>query len=431
VLFAICAALGAVLLLQAPREIEFRQNIARAEAFLAAHPPPASATVEPGQNSPESDLEEAEEDDAEEPPVNISRLTSAVDQFTGIAPFHYFSGVSAIAFCFVPIAILVISSWQSLGSFSRILSRDYLALLVCILFAWAAAYLPLAVTRAILAALHSPYSSHPALWWTAHAFFLALSIFAVRMVFATGLGHAAGTTACAWVGAVGGLCLFSFTGFGLGWIMSPCLLYYLYSSVQGTALSFGNQFRSRQHLKRYLETSTLNPKDADAHYQLGLIYLQRRQFAMAAERFKRAVEIDPTGADAHYQLGCVARQTDKLDEAIEHLRTAARYDDKCSMSEVWRELGVVYLLKGQFRESVEALGRFVERRPYDPEGQCWYGRALLKAGMPDPARQAFTDAVEAVRTMPDGRRRQVSTWGSQASKELRAMGPPAANLGKT
>jgi tetratricopeptide (TPR) repeat protein len=421
VLFAVCAALAALFLLQLPREIELLRNMAKADAYMAAHRAEIEAAQAELERNPPADLLD-EPGDEEEYSSRAFRLTSAVDQFTAQSPYHYLSGLSAIALCFVPIAILVISAWQSLGSFGRVLSRDYLALLVCVLFAWAAAYLPLALGRAVLVAFQAPAANHPALWWTAHAYFIVLSIFAIRMVFATDLGHAAGATACAWAGSIGGICLFSLTGFGLPWLMSPCLLYYLYSSAQGTVLGFGNHFRSRQNLKRHLETATLNPKDADAHYQLGLIYQQRRQFAMAAERFTRAIQIDPSSADAHHQLGCIARVTEKFDEAIEHLRTAVRYDDKCSSSEVWRELGVAFFLKGQFAESREALAKYVERRPYDPEGLCWYGRALAKLGLHDAARQAFNEAIESVRTMPDARRRQVRAWGSEATKELRALG---------
>jgi tetratricopeptide (TPR) repeat protein len=420
VIFAVCAAIAAMLLLQVPREIEVNRTIAWAQSYAAAH----KAEIDAARSQIEQNAsagDEEEDEDEYEPPSSRARLTAAVDQFTAVAPYHYFPGLSAIALCFVPIVILVISSWQSLGSFGRILSRDYLALLVCVLFAWTAAYLPLALGRALLVLFHAPASSHPALWWTAHAYFIALSMFAIRMVFATDLGHAAGAAACAWAGSIGALCVYSFTGFGIPWVMSPCLLYYLYSSVQGTALSFGNNFRSRQHLKKYLETSTLNPKDADAHYQLGLIYRERRQMGTAIERFRRAIEIDRANADAHYQLGCIARQMEKFDDAIGHLRTAAGFDDKCSLSEVWRETGVVHFLKGQFAESRDALAKYLERRPYDPEGLCWHGRALAKLGLRDEARQAFNEAIEAVRTMPDGRRRQVSTWGAQASKELREL----------
>ena len=354
-----------------------------------------------------------------------------MDLFTAYAPAyvpqHYLPGLAALAVCFVPLAILLITLWDSLGGFATILFRDYLSLLVCVLLAWAAAYLPLALGRAALVALHAPVSGHPAFWWASHLYFVVLSICAIRTVFGTGFGHAAGAAAAAWAGSIGGLCLYSVVGSGVSWLVSPfwlvspCVLYYLYGAVQPNLRSFDLNFRSRQRLKAYLENSTINPSDADAHYQLGLIYQQRRQSAPAMERFQKAVEIDPAAADAHYQLGRIARQMGQFEQAMDHLRTAARCDDKCSSSEVWREMGAVYLLSQRFNEAREALSKYLDRRPYDPEGQYWYGRTLAKLGLVEPARQAFTQAIESVKTMPPGRKKQVSTWGTQAGKELRAL----------
>ena len=105
-----------------------------------------------------------------------------------------------------------------------------------------------------------------------------------------------------------------------------------------------------------------------------------------------------------------------------HLCEAGRLDDKCSTSEVWRELGAAYLLSGRLEEARSVLSKYLERRPYDPEGQFWYGTTLLKLGLPDAARLAFKEAVEAASTMPCNRRRHVSTWGSQAARELRRLG---------
>ena len=64
----------------------------------------------------------------------------------------------------------------------------------------------------------------------------------------------------------------------------------------------------RQNFRRQLEASTINDRDAEAHFQLGLIYQRRRQFGEAAARFKRAVEIDPKEPDANFELGRIARQ---------------------------------------------------------------------------------------------------------------------------
>jgi hypothetical protein len=302
--FAAIAALLVMFLLQIPRSIE--------------------ATIAAAQ--------------AQDVPARPPLVLFAIDLFTAHAPFHYFPALAAVALCFVPLAILTITLWDSLGGFATILLRDYLTLLVCVLMAWTAAYLPLALGRAALFALSVPAAAHPAFWWVSNLYFVVLAVCAIRTVFGTGFGHAAGAAAVAWAGSIGGLCLYSVVGGSLSWLASPFILYYLFAMLRPDFRSFGVSLRSRQRLKEHLENSTLNPRDADAHYQLGLIYQQRRQLAQAMERFKKAVEIDPSAADAHFQLGRIARQMGQFDEALDHLRAAARYDDKCSASEVWREI---------------------------------------------------------------------------------------------
>ena len=83
-----------------------------------------------------------------------------------------------------------------------------------------------------------------------------------------------------------------------GFLASPFILYYLYMAFRGDLGAIGQSFRSRQNFKRMMEASTLNPHDADAQYQLGLIYQQRRQYSEAIARFQAAVKIDKMEADA-------------------------------------------------------------------------------------------------------------------------------------
>ena len=95
----------------------------------------------------------------------------------------------------------------------------------------------------------------------------------------------------------------------LYFLASPLVLIYLWLHLRiQPAGRFGEGLRSRQHFQQQLEISTANPHDADAHYQLGLIYQQRRQYTDAIARFERAVEIDRSLADAHLQLGVIARE---------------------------------------------------------------------------------------------------------------------------
>jgi tetratricopeptide (TPR) repeat protein len=168
-----------------------------------------------------------------------------------------------------------------------------------------------------------------------------------------------------------------------------------------------------------LDIAATNPRDADAHYQIGLIYQQRHQYDEAKKRFARAAEIDPREADPVFQLGRIALEEDRLTDAIELLTRAAVLDDKCCSSEVWRDLGVAYFRSGRLEDAQFALAKFVERRSYDPEGLYWYGKSLLALGKVDDAKQQFEQCREAVETMPSNRRRQLGKWKRLAVAELR------------
>jgi len=77
---------------------------------------------------------------------------------------------------------------------------------------------------------------------------------------------------------------------------------------RGDIGDIGFSLRQRQGFRRSMEAATINPRDASAHYQLGLIYQYRRQYAEAISRFQRAIEIDSDETDAHFQLGRIARE---------------------------------------------------------------------------------------------------------------------------
>ena len=250
---------------------------------------------------------------------------------------------------------------------------------------------------------------------------LVLVTFCVRTLwgsgfFAAGLGAVVGIVAM-----LGGMVAFLFLGSFLYLLASPFLLYYAYVLLGSDVRSLGEGLRARQHLRQQLDIATTNPRDADAQYQLGLIYQQRRQYDEAKRRFARAVEIDAREADPVFQLGRIALEEERLDDAIELLTRATALDDKCCSHEVWRDLGVAYLRSARLEEARLALAKFVERRSYDPEGLYWYGMSLRALGQLDAARQQFEQCREAVETMPTNRRRQLAKWKRLAAAELKSL----------
>jgi tetratricopeptide (TPR) repeat protein len=348
-------------------------------------------------------------------------IQTVIERFVAINPTRYLSPLAAMAICFVPIVILVLTRFESIGSFSMVVQRDYSALLLCTLLSWSAAYFVLLVANGVLWTLHNSAYNHPGLWWAAHAYFLLLTTLAIRTITGTRLSSAVGAVGGGFAAGVGGIWLYAVIGNPLAYVASPCLLYYLYTNLAPGVSSLGGGLGARQRLKHSLQNATVNPRDADAHYQLGLIYAQRRQFDSAIESFRKAVEVDPNEPEAHYQLGRIAREQGRFSEALRYCRTAAHLDDKHSSSEVWREIGIASFLDGDLPGATHALEKYLDRRPYDPEALCWYGRTMASLNRAAVARDAFQQAIEAVRTMPPGRRRQLRSWESEAARELKKL----------
>jgi len=328
------------------------------------------------------------------------------------------SRVVLIAVLFAPACVAVISVWDHLGSVGVVLRRDYSPLLVCTLMCWIAANIP-----AWLASFLMPAVS----FWihiVADAYFLALAAVAIRTVFGSGVGKAIGTVFGGAAASVGGFYAYAIFGGALSYFASPLVLIWLYILFRPNLdmfTGFGGGLRSRQNFNRHLEALTVNPRDSDAQYQLGLIYQQRRNYAEAISRFTKAVEIDPGETDAHHQLGVIALEQKRYDDARRHFAATLALDDKHSSSEAWRGLGATDLQLGNTGQALAELQKYTDRREFDPEGQYWLGETFKKLGRIPEAQAAFQRAVEGARTAPPHRRRYTAAWGRQAKAELRTL----------
>jgi tetratricopeptide (TPR) repeat protein len=202
---------------------------------------------------------------------------------------------------------------------------------------------------------------------------------------------------------------------------SPFVILLLFFMLRGYFAEVMSGQRARASFKRNLEAATLNPADASAHYNLGLIHLQRKELEEARARFNRAVEIDPEEVDAHYQLGRIAREQGRLPEAIEHFGRVVARDPAHTLHEIWREIGATYVAAGQFDDAEDALERFLEQRTSDPEGLYLMGRAQFGKGRLRDAQQWMQRCIEAVQTAPAYKYRADKRWLNEARQFLRTQ----------
>jgi len=202
---------------------------------------------------------------------------------------------------------------------------------------------------------------------------------------------------------------------------SPFLLLLLFFLLRGYWGELARHGRARAAFKQNLEAATLNPADASAHYNLGLLYLQRKEVHEARDRFRRAIEIDADEIDAHYQLGRIGREQGRDADAIKHFEQVVERDDRHAQHEVWREIGATYLAAGQFADARDALARFLDRRENDPEGLYLMGRSLAGLHLPGDAAAAMRACIEAVKTAPAYKYRAEKRWLNEAQQFLRSQ----------
>lgn len=332
---------------------------------------------------------------------------------------RFYQPLLAISIFYVPSAILLLCLFGAAGNFGVVLQRSYGELATCTLMAWAAAHLPFAVAGILLFQTPLAPPLLLAMWLASSLLFGVFEVFAVRTVFGANYSTAILIVGVAWLALSLGMYVFKYVS---PWLFSPFLLFYAYmyfgGAISGEMRGAGSAFRQRQNFKRFLHNATVNPRDADAHVQLGLIYSQRKQDAKALEHFQKAVEIDRNEIDANFQLGKIARAKGDLQQAINHFSVVLDQNDKYALSEIWREVGATYLEAGMHTEARTALEKFIERRPVDSEGLYYLGKIYKAENAPEKAREMFAQAVESAKTSPDFRRREVSHWSKLAQKEI-------------
>lgn len=332
--------------------------------------------------------------------------------------FSFYTPLLVLAAIYVPGTLLVTSLIGRLGGLGVVFQRDYSPLLTCTAMAWTAAQVPVVLAGWMVA----PFPVLGIVAVLAYVYFAVLMFFVIRTVFGVENGVAAGAVCLSWVPVAAAVVFWGPIRFLFGWLASPFFLFYAFYYLRGEFANMGAGLRSRQNFRRMLEAAAINPHDAAAQYQLGLIYQQRRQTTEAIQRFKNAVAIDPAETDAHFQLGRIAREQGRLKDALTHFQTVVDQDEKHSLSEILRELGAVYLANRQYEDARNELSVYVERHPYDTEGLYYYGQALEGMGDISAARGIYTRAVESARTAPRYRQRYIAKWSRLAQKESGKLG---------
>jgi len=172
------------------------------------------------------------------------------------------------------------------------------------------------------------------------------------------------------------------------------------ASFSRNLFSYGAQLVERGYLDQAEEAFKLaasqDPDSAEAHYNLGTLYLQRKMWEQARRELRRASELRPDYLVILNNLGVLAAQQGRFDEALVDFEEVIRADPKNTLA--LGNVGDLYRHQGRLADAQQALERAIEINPRDPGLNYSLGMVFAQKEETDRAREYLE---KAVRLRPD------------------------------
>lgn len=167
-------------------------------------------------------------------------------------------------------------------------------------------------------------------------------------------------------------------------------------------------------IDQYRRALELDPKFAEAHFNLGNAYLAlaaaetepteaQKHVQDAEASFAAAVRYQKKFVLAHYNLANLYNNTNRTDQAISELNQCVKLDPQFFPGFVL--LGKISYDRGDFEGAIQNLSRFTELDPTAKEPRVLLGNAYLQSGREDAvvrAEESFRAAVGIDSTYIDG-----------------------------
>jgi len=144
--------------------------------------------------------------------------------------------------------------------------------------------------------------------------------------------------------------------------------------------------------RAYQKALQLNPKNADALNNMGLVLMEQEKFEEARSYIAKAIEVRPDHKESHQNLGIILYNQHKLAEAVAHWHEALRIDPDYFEPHV--TLGLARLEVGKFKEANGHFRHAIRLSPNDPFMHYYLGLTFDQLGDRTHAAVQYGRALE-------------------------------------
>jgi tetratricopeptide (TPR) repeat protein len=139
-------------------------------------------------------------------------------------------------------------------------------------------------------------------------------------------------------------------------------------------------------LRLFKSAAEIAPDDPTAHYNIGQVYLRKKDEAKAEEAFRKVVALDPRHQEAYLHLGNLYERQKRMEEALEAFVNAAQINPnspggKSAQAKVPLLQGILLAQRGKAEEALTAFRQALRISP-DP-ASIYFNIAQVYLGQGD------------------------------------------------
>ena len=156
-------------------------------------------------------------------------------------------------------------------------------------------------------------------------------------------------------------------------------------------------YRYSQIAEDFKQAVSLEPGNVDAHYHLGMTYIDLDRRDRAKETFRETLRLNPKYNSANLQIGLIAEWEQKYKEAIQHYEAEVAIDPKSVKA--YQQLGSLYnTYVVDFGRAKAAFDKALKFAPNHVPTLLNYGNTLFNLDQLGAATEQFERALQLVPT---------------------------------
>ncbi|MGH7494208.1 MAG: tetratricopeptide repeat protein [bacterium] len=196
--------------------------------------------------------------------------------------------------------------------------------------------------------------------------------------------------------------------------LAVCPIYYRAHLILGTILLKLRKFAEAEgHLK---ESTVFNPRNALAHLNLGAVCSILKKYKEGIASFQRALELSPQEVRAYFGLAKIYALLGNTENANSNYRKVIELDQNgvlanhakrgivatsvdtgsmptANLESLYAE-GYKAFLYSDYKTAARMYQKYIEKKPEDDQVWAALGVASMRAGTPEQAMNAFTQACK-------------------------------------